>query len=123
MICLEKGIPEGIQELKEPRPVYLFNEIRCFFLCAVQNSQDQLLVGKEQVPEDIKCGMGDLIRFTDLLYGMGMQEIGFQHGQDEAQAVGRIRDQHLGKKGMGMPARSALYPWDTQDHCHWPAIL
>lgn len=114
---------EGVQELKELFPVYLSDEVRCLFLCIVQHSQDQTFVGKEQAAESIKRGMGDLVHFTDILYGMGMQEIGFQHSQDEAQAVGRIRDQHFGKKGMGMSAGGTLYPRHAQDHRHWPVIL
>ena len=96
MVCLEKRIPEGIPELEELLPVYLSDEASCFFLCIVQDSQDQPFVGKEQAAEDIKRRMGDLVRFTDFLCCMGMQEIGFQHSQDKAQAVGRIGDQHLG---------------------------
>ena len=109
--------------MKELFPVYLSDEVRCLFLCIVQHSQDQTFVGKEQAAESIKRGMGDLVHFTDILYGMGMQEIGFQHSQDKAQAVGRIRDQHFGKKGMGTSARGTLYPRHAQDHRHWPVIL
>ena len=123
MVCLEKRIPEGIPELEELLPVYLSDEASCFFLCIVQDSQDQPFVGKEQAAEDIKCRMRDLVCFTDFLYGMGMQEVGFQHSQDKSQAVGRIRDQHFGKKGVGMPAGSALYPRHAQDRRHWPMTL
>lgn len=80
-------------------------------------------MGKEQAAEGIKCGMGDLISFADLLYCMEMQEISFQYGQDKAQAVGRIRDQHLREEGMGMSAGGTFYPRDTQDRRHWPVIL
>lgn len=44
-------------------------------------------MGKEQVPEDVKCGMGDLVSYTNIFYRMGMQEISIQNGQDKAQAV------------------------------------
>ena len=44
-------------------------------------------MGKEQVPEDVKCGMGDLVSFTNIFYRMDMQEISIQNGQDKAQAV------------------------------------
>ena len=123
MVGLEKGIPERIQELKELLPVHLSNEVRCLFLCVIQDSQDQSFMGKEQAAEDIKRGMGDLVRFTDLLYGMGMQEVGFQYSQDKTQAVGRIRDQHFRKKGMGMSAGGTSYTRDTQGQRYWPVIL
>ena len=123
MVCLEEGIPEGILKPEELLPVYLSDEIRCRFLCIGQDSQNQPLVGKEQVSEDIKRGMGNLVCFADFFYGVDMQEVSFQHSQDKAQAVGRIRDQHFWKKGVGMSAGSALYSWDTQDHRHWPVIL
>ena len=123
MVCLEKRIPEGIPELEELLPVYLSDEASCFFLCIVQDSQDQPFVGKEQAAEDIKRRMGDLVRFTDFLCCMGMQEIGFQHSQDKAQAVGRIRDQHFRKKGMSMSAGDTFYPRDTQGQRYWPVIL
>ena len=71
-------------------------------------------MGKEQAPEDVKCGVGYLVSFTDIFYRMDMQEISIQNGQDKAQAVRGIGNQHLRKEGMGMPAGGALYPWDTQ---------
>jgi len=77
MVCLEEGIPEGILKPEELLPVYFSDEIRCRFLCIVQDSQDQLLVGKEQVSEDIKRGMRNLICFADFFYGVGMQEVSF----------------------------------------------
>lgn len=123
MVCLEKRIPEGIPELEELLPVYLSDEARCCLLCIIQNSQNQPLVGNEQASEDIKRGMGNLVRFADFLYGVGVQEVGFQYSQDKAQAVGRIRDQHFWKKGVGMPAGGALYPWDIQDHRYGTVIL
>src|SRR5699024_429642 len=123
MVCLEKGMPERIPELGELHPIYLSDEVRSLFLCIVQDSQDQPFMGKEQAAEGIKRGMDNLVSFTNFFYCMDMQEIGFQHCQDKAQAVGRIGDQHFGKKGMGMSAGDTLYPWDTQNYRHWPVIL
>ena len=123
MVCLEEGMPEHIQELGKLLPVYPSDEAGCRFLCVIQNATDQPLVGKEQAAEDIKCRMRDLVCFTDFLYGMGMEEVGFQHSQDKAQAVGRIRDQHFRKKGVGVSAGGTLYPRDTQDHRHGTVIF
>ena len=61
MVCLEEGILESIQELKELLPVYFSDEAGCRFLHIVQHSQDQAFVGKEQAAEDIKCRMRDLV--------------------------------------------------------------
>ena len=116
-------MPEHIQELGKLLPVYPSDEADCRFLCVIQNAKDQPLVGKEQAAEDIKCRMRDLVCFTDFLYGMGMEEVGFQHSQDKAQAVGRIRDQHFRKKGVGVSAGGTLYPRDTQDHRHGTVIF
>ena len=72
-------------------------------------------MGKEQAAEGIKRGMDNLVSFTNFFYCMDMQEIGFQHCQDKAQAVGRIGDQHFGKKGMGM---SAVFAVNTNSNFH-----
>lgn len=123
MVRLEKGKTEGIPEPPEYLTIHHLDEIRWFALCIVQDSQDQLFVGKEQLSEDIQRRMDDLIGLTDLFYRMGMQKIVFQHGEDEAQAVRRIGDQHFGKKGMGMSAGDTLYPGNTQGHCLHPVIF
>ena len=106
MVCLEKGKTEGTPEPPEYLAIHHLNEIRWFALCIVQDSQDQLFMRKEQVSENIKRRMSDLIGLTDLFYRMDMQEIVFQHSEDKAQAVGRIRDQHFREKGVGMSAGS-----------------
>ena len=104
---------KGNPELEELFSIHPFNEFGRYALGVVQDSQAHLLVGQKQVPKDIERGMGDLIIFTDLFYCVDVQKIGFEHSQHKAQAVRRIRDQHLRQEGMGMSAGETLYPRDT----------
>ena len=87
MFWLLECIPERLSKAEEPFTFQLSDKISRFFMCFIQEPQDHLFMGKEQVPEDVKCGMADLVSFTNIFYRMGMQEISIQNGQDKAQAV------------------------------------